>query len=159
MDKPMGHQKRLLIGLSLLLIAGYCTNSFSTVYQWVDTDGQVNFSDQPGSSNARRVEIMPPPAEKLNQPNLRAQDNHSLQQNPENKQVEQRSSVDNTQAAKPQVDLACKQYRENLALLENEGKDLRLYTIKSNGEYHYLSDTERQQRILATQNLIKKYCS
>lgn len=149
--------KKITMGLIVLML---CSSSFAAVYKWTDSQGKVHYSSQPGSHNATQVDVAPPPPKNTAiETRNRAYQKRDQQQKLEQEQAAQEAATaEKAKSLQQQIEIACKRYRENLALLGGKGGGQRLYTVKPDGEYHYLSDEERQQQIDSTQKLIEKHC-
>ena len=159
---PVFHRQLTAPLLALLLMASLMAPVaplHAAVYKWVDENGQVHYGERPDKA-AR--------AEKLNLPELPATEPRISKEAIEIDRLnrEEARARAREQAArqpkpvKPKIPPAekrrlCRQARGDLQTILSRG---RMREINNKGEYIYLSEEQRQQRIRATRQRIKRYC-
>ena len=139
--------KRLVYIVSIVLSLGGIAQA--GVYKWVDENGQAQFGDKPvASQNTQRVKIHQSPEidaatqEKIDRLNFSGSDEEfAAKKESEKRTAEYKEFCDKTQA--------------HLSQLEAGG---RLYEMGDNGERHYLSDEDRQQKISLARQDLKRHC-
>ena len=162
MDRPDNSrfivEMRQLIFLVLPALLLLQTATASSLYKWVDENGNIVYSQSmppPGAKvlqqpRIRGLHTPPPPAESDNAP----------------QQVESATStVSASSEAEPARNLTedqqeqyreyCQNLRKNLELLT---QPKRVYVGTEDGGRHYLSDEEREEKIRSTNEKISKHC-
>lgn len=136
----------LLLGLALPGLA------WGDVYKWVDSHGEVHYSDSP-LPDAKKLNLPPPPAADHAGPSLadkerafrqRQVDREEAKKKQQEKQAEAKRERDNCRAA-----------RDNLRTLQQGG---RIYRYNDKGERVYLDDQARQKAIGEAQQNIRSWC-
>jgi len=142
-----------------LLLTSTC--AFAAITKWVDSDGQVHYSDQP-----------PPP--NTQQKTLRSDDNTQVSQNAsgvaapktiaereaelKKAQLAKKEAADKAaekQAVTDAQQANCTSAQHNLATLQS---GVRVAEVNAKGEPVYLDDNEREKRIAKAQNDVSTYC-
>lgn len=145
----------------LFLLILTCTNTFAEISRWVDSDGQVHYSDQ----------IAPPDVQKKT---LRSVDNTQASRDPSSvgapKTIAEREAElkkneiakkaaaakeAQNQAAAAAQKTGCANAQQNLSIL-NTG--MRLMETDANGQIGYMDDNQRTQRIARAQADISANC-
>jgi len=141
-----------------ILITGIITTSLclffqspasAAVYKWVDKDGQVHYSDQSINPDAEKFSIRKNDTTKpraIKKDKEKPDDKKSVQITAEPKEVEI-SNKEKTQL--------CKDATDDIASISSRG---RTREINAKGEYSYLSEQQRQQRLTAAKKKQGKYC-
>lgn len=144
--------------INLLKIIVLCTvlavsnAAAEVVYRWVDTAGNVHFSDQPMTDNAQVMEF---PSETRYPGRKRTSPERSNAAD-DNKDQSAAGDTAVDPAEEKRVRKAnCKIARQNLEGNQNIG---RMYRVGSNGERVYLSDSERAAIIKKSQSDVSKWC-
>lgn len=130
--------------------------SQATIYKWVDEHGVTQFSQfPPVNQAAEQVRGAPPPAddpavarERLEQQLEGFDERRAAQETERQEQAQQQEQ----QALRQRN---CAAARHNLQVLERTGRT-RVQT--EDGEVTYLSDEQRQERVEAARQAVKKYC-
>ena len=149
-----------LLTLSLTSYFLVSTSIFAAqVYKATDAQGNVSYSDKPSGNDAQEITIAPPPKNTASQAGQRNQ--NLIEKQKKNAKVKQQQNQASEDAKKKQtyeakVKKLCKTSQENLSLLKETGR--RVYTVKPDGEYHYLSEDERKQEIKRLEAQIEQYC-
>jgi hypothetical protein len=145
----------------LFLLILTSTNAFAAISKWVDSNGQVHYSDQPPPSDAQPK-------------TLRSDDNTQDTQNASSvaapktiaereaelkkAQIAKKEAADKAaqkQAVTEAQQANCANAQQNLKSLQS---GIRMVEIDAKGEPGYIDDTEREQRIAKAQNDINTYC-
>jgi len=151
---PAMKERYLLIIIALYAALTVSNVAAEVVYRWVDTAGNVHFSDQPLTDNAQVMEF---PSETRYPGRNRTNPEHSK---PAADDKDQSASAAGNTAVDPAEEKRvreanCKIARQNLEGNQNIG---RMYRVGSNGERVYLSDSERAAIIKKSQSDVSKWC-
>lgn len=151
--------------LILLILASAST--FAGLNKWVDADGKVHYSDQPPPANVESTTLRPTSSAKDSASESGAAASSApaapktiAEREAELKKAQQAKKEAADMAAQEQAEAdakkaSCASARKNLGLLQ-EG--MRMMEIDDKGERFYLSDEQRQQRIIKAQQDIGTYC-
>jgi len=142
------HNKRLFSGIFL---AAFCLfiqpPLYAGVYKWVDENGQVHYGEHPGNTGAEKVTIRQNETTKPRPINKTEED--------AGEQAEEAGEwVEVPPSAKEKRKL-CNEAKTDLAAINSRG---RMREINEKGEYVYLTEQQRQQRISAAQKKQREYC-
>ncbi len=145
--------------ISLIFSVFVLSNTYAEIYKSRDADGNVYYSNNPVSNNAEKITLDPAPALSAIQEKQQRQANARAEadQKETTATKQQKAQALVHEDYQEQLNKACQRYRNNLALLKEKGR--RVYTVSPEGEYHYLSEDERQQQIATTQHNIDMFCS
>lgn len=149
--------KRYLIILLLLS----STTAFAALNKWVDEEGKVHYSDQPPPPNVKATTLRPAaPAGDTAAASAPAAPKTIAEREAELKKAQQakKEAADRTaqeQANRETEKANCTRAQQYLRTLQ-EGT--RMVEIDAQGEYAYLEDEQRQQRIAKAQQEIAKWC-
>jgi len=163
MDRPDNFriivEMRLLILLVLPLLLFLQTATASTLYKWVDANGNIVYS-----------QTMPPPGAKvLQQPRIRGLNRPAAppagsDEVPQQAQSET-SAPTPSPAAQPASTLTEEQQEQYREYCQNLRKNLerlqqpkRVYVSTEDGGRQYLGDEEREEKIRTTTEKIDKHC-
>jgi len=151
-------EMRQIIILAIPVLLFLQTATASSLYKWVDENGNIVYS-----------QTMPPPGAKvLQQPRISglrtptpAADTESAPQQAQSTTGTTTASTE-TQPARNLTEEQQEQYREycenlrkNLELLK---QPKRVYVNTEDGERHYLGDDEREEKIRSTNEKITQHC-
>ena len=159
-------EMRYIITLALPVLLFLQTATASTLYKWVDENGNIVYS-----------QTMPPHGAKvLQQPRIRglktpetpaaneAPVESASEESPQQAQTTASASTpapetqparDLTEEQQEQYREYCQNLRKNLELLE---QPKRVYVSTEDGGRHYLGDEERAEKIRTTSEKISKHC-
>lgn len=145
----------------LFLLILTCTNTFAAISRWVDSDGQVHYSDQ-----------IPPPD--VQQKTLRSVDDTQASQDASSvaapktiaereaelkkNEIAKKAAADKdakNQAVAAAQKANCVNAQQNLSILQT---GIRLMETDTNGQLGYIDDNQRAQRIAQAQNDISTNC-
>lgn len=142
----------------LLLV---CTNSFAAISKWVDSDGQVHYSDQPPPSDVRPKTLR----EEYGTGNSQSASSAAAPKTLAEREAELKKSAlakkeaadkaAQKQAAAAAQQANCANAQESLKVLQS---GIRVMGVDANGQAGYISDSERDQRVAKAQSDISTYC-
>jgi hypothetical protein len=139
----------------------YQIPAYSGVYKWVDDSGQIHYSDQPDEPGAEKFTLRKNTTTK---PGIENSDEttEGKSQGPES---ETEKSEDETKPAEPKmVEIEpskqekkrfCNQAKKDIASISSRG---RMREINEKGEYIYLSEEQRQQRLSSAKKQKREFC-
>lgn len=119
------------------------------VYKWVDENGQVQYGDQPVNADAEKVTIRQNETTKP-RPIKKPEDGKDKE-----KTAEKEPELVEVPVPKKEKRKLCNEATSDLAAINSRG---RMREINAKGEYNYLSDKQRQQRISTAKKKQNKYC-
>jgi len=143
------------------------TNGYGAISKWVDSDGNVHYSDQaPSSETKAKILRSTPDTEGTTgasgitatsapaAPKTLAEKDAELKKKQKEKQ-EAADKIGKEQATAEATKAYCTTAQQNLRTLQ-EG--IRMVEVGADGKRSYMDDSQRQQRIEKTQEDIKTYC-
>lgn len=127
------------------------------VYKWLDEDGQVHYGERPGNSNSEKVKIR---QNETTKPRAikKAKDGKKSpkSENPEGETTEKTAAEPEKPAiSKKEKRRLCNKAKSDYAAISSRG---RMREVNEKGEYSYLSDKQRQQRLAAAKKKQSEYC-
>lgn len=151
-------EMRQIIILALPVLLSLQTATASSLYKWVDANGNIVYS-----------QTMPPPGAKvLQQPRISGLRTPAPPADTENApqeaqpatgaataSTETRPARDLTEEQQEQYREYCENLRKNLELLK---QPKRVYVSTEDGGRHYLGDEEREEKIRSTNEKISQHC-
>lgn len=135
--------------------------SFAGVYKWVDRDGHVHYGDKPGNADAEQVPIRKNETTEPRAINKTETDgNENIQADKQKNPEEKKSGVQPEAAQKPAIsnkekNRLCNEAKSDITAINSRG---RMREKNSKGEYRYLSENERQQRLAAAKKKQREFC-
>ncbi len=120
----------------------------ASVYKWVDENGQVHYGERPGNTEAEKVTIR---QNETTKPRIIKSDKENSDSDKEQK-AEEPAKPQYTKKQKRQY---CNEAKSDLATINSRG---RLREIDEKGEYTFLSEKQRQQRIATAQKKAGDFC-
>jgi len=127
--------------------------SHAGVYKWVDENGQVHYGDEPGQSEAQQVTIRQNETTKPRQINKA---DVEISDKPADKSTEKASAEpEEPVIPKKEKQRLCNQAKSDYATISSRG---RMREINKKGEYVYLTEEQRQQRLAAAKKKQREYC-
>ncbi len=118
------------------------------VYKWVDENGQVHYGEQPGNAGAEKVTIR---QNETTKPRAIKKD----EKNEDDKPAEKTTKPEPPKMPKKEKRKLCNEAKSDLATIASRG---RLREINEKGEYIYLTDSQKQQRIAAAKKKQREFC-
>ncbi|MCK4676223.1 MAG: DUF4124 domain-containing protein [Gammaproteobacteria bacterium] len=136
-----------IITTSLCLF--FLTPSSAGVYKWVDQDGQIHYGDQPVNPDAEKVNIRKndttkPRAIKNKEDNSEDKSNKQTATEPKEVEIPQKEK-----------NRLCNEAKSDIASITSRG---RMREKNAKGEYSYLSEKQRQQRLTAAKKKQREFC-
>ncbi len=129
------------------------STSFAGVYKWVDENGQVHYGEQPGNPDAEQVTIRQNETTKVR---TAKKDEDGSDKKAEQKMKEAAvPEMVEKEIPKKEKRRLCNEAKSDIAAINSRG---RMREINAKGEYIYLSEAERQQRLAAAKKKQRKYC-
>ena len=147
----------------------FLTSSYAGVYKWVDESGQVHYGERPSGAGAERMTIRTNETTKPRQ--LQTLDNEA--DNETDKQLTSSPDGSTADAEKAEETLKkpdkpekpkispqekrrlCNEAKSDIAAITSRG---RMREITKKGEYIYLTEKQRQQRLSAARKKQREYC-
>lgn len=143
----------------LLVLA--CTNTFAAISKWVDSDGQVHYSDQAPPSDVQPKTLRSADDTQASQdassvaaPKTLAEREAELKKN----EIAKKAAADKAvqqQAAAAAQQANCANAQQNLSTLQS---GIRIMETDADGQPGYMDDNQRAQRAAKAQNDISTYC-
>lgn len=157
-------EMRYIIIPALLLFLSLQTATASSLYKWVDQNGNIVYS-----------QTMPPAGAKvLQQPKIRglrtppppaANESEPTEVQPKGNSQSSSPVAEAAPAAKPAGTLTEEQQKQYREYCDNLSKNLellkqpkRVYVGTDDGGRHYLSDEEREEKIRSTEEKLATHC-
>lgn len=129
------------------------------VYKWVDENGQVHYGEQPGNTAAEEVTIR---HNETTTPRVINKDEADEAENSGTEKTDQAGTEEDkfteweeVKPSKKEKNKLCNEARSDLSAISGRG---RMREINEKGEYVFLTEAQRQQRISAAEKKKKKYC-
>ena len=150
------HNKRLVTGIFL---ASFClfiqSPLYAEVYKWVDENGQVHYGEQPGNTGAEKITIRQNETTKPRPINKAEEDAAESDKKNTDQQTEAFGEWEEVPPSKKEKHKLCNEAKSDLAAINSRG---RMREINKKGEYVYLTEQQRQQRISAAQKKQREFC-
>ena len=147
--------------LSALLFLSFQSPLYSAVYKWLDEDGQIHYGDQPQQLNAEKINICTNETTKHRQINNtdKQADKKPEADKPGNesgeKTGEQAEQPEQVAIPKKEKRRLCNEAKSDIAAISSRG---RVRERNARGEYSFLSEKQRQQRLAAARKKQREYC-
>ena len=159
----MTYKALLSIAATAVLFLSYQTTTYSGVYKWVDDKGQTHYSDQPDKADAETFNLRDNTTTKSRIiENNHKNSDHSVNdktdtplKNPADSQAAESEMVE-IEFSKKEKRKLCSEAKNDLTAILSRG---RMREINAKGEYTYLAEEQRQQRISAANKKQHEYCS
>ena len=138
-----------------------CETVCAEVYRWTDENGHVHYSDKPKDDSAERIETVKditPGVLTEAKKNAR----HRIQRQQRLVAIELENAANSirkseeTQQKTQRLNKQCDDAKSAKQILELQAP---VFEQKKNGERHYLTDDEREDKLTQLKSKIKKYCS
>jgi hypothetical protein len=137
----------LVVGLGL----GEGT-AVAEVYKWVDEQGQVHYGDRPEAQDAEKMTIRTNETTKPRE--IKSDDKDAAEQAEDEAKQAEKPPVEKYVPAYEKQRM-CREAKTDLASISSRG---RMRERDAQGNYRYLTEEERQQRISAARKKQAKYC-
>ena len=148
--------KRLFTGIFL---ASFClfvqSPLYADVYKWIDDNGQVHYGEKPGNTGAEKITIRKNETTKPRPINKTEEDAAESDKKNTDKQAEVSGELIEIPPSSKEKRKLCNEAKSDLAAISSRG---RMREINEKGEYMYLTEQQRQQRISAAQKKQREFC-
>jgi len=143
----------------MLLLILFTPIAHAAIYKWVDSRGQVHYSGEPATNHASKQLELPPLV--TTKPGISKQEldiKAEKQRKAEEKRKQQEAL--RPKPVKPEIPASekrrlCQQARSDIAGIQSRGQ---MREINAKGDYVYLTEQQRQQRLSAAKKRQRKYC-
>ena len=159
--KSFYHQLTQAVALCMtIVLLSWGTTAHARIYKWLDENGQVHYGSQP-QPDSQSVEQIKIRKNSTTSPRISKEDLAIDAINRQEAEAERKKQQAlQPEPVKPTIPASekrrlCKQAREDYSRIMSRG---RMREKNSKGEYVYLTETQRQQRLQASKNRQKKYC-
>ncbi len=157
MGYTLTYQRLLMITKSTIITACLClliqTPSFAGVYKWVDENGQVHYGEQPVGTDAEKVKIRHNETTKPRA--MKKAEDGTAKDGDKEKTAEVEPEMKEVPVPKKEKRKLCNEAKSDIASINSRG---RMREISKDGEYTYLSEEQRQQRLAAAKKKQREYC-
>ena len=146
--------RNALVFVSIMIFLIFpVTGQAGKVYRWVDGQGKVHFSDQPGGPDSKAVEVKPiPRSEPMTGERQAAPRPQAAASKPEAEKDAAKEDAKKTARLRSKN---CEIARDNLKRNENIS---RMYRLDENGERAFLTDAERGAVLEKSRRHVKEWC-
>ncbi len=134
--------------------------SQATIYKWIDKTGEVHYSGEPATGN-QTTEIVKIRQHTTTRPRISKEDRERERINQQQTDAERKKR----EALQPRPVVKKMPAGEKRRLCRQAGSDIasitshgRMREINARGEYHYLSEKQRQQRLTAARKKQQNFC-
>lgn len=146
--------------LLALLILGYQQPSYCGVYKWLDENGQIHYSDQPQDPGAEKFKLRSntttkPRAIANTEKEKAATDAVQDESNKDEIKQPDTPKMVEVEPSKQKKKMLCKQATNDIAAITSRG---RMREMNTRGEYVFLSEEQRQQRLAAARKNQREFC-
>ncbi len=135
-----------------LLLAASC-QALAGLYKWVDAEGNINYGEYPpvGSEAQRLDPAAPPPANSTRDMSKIRKGMLQAREDKDNAEAEEKA-----QAEKQAKTAAyCADLEQRISTYQSSP---RIRRENAQGEYEYIGDEQKQQRLQALRDKQQKYC-
>ena len=133
-------------------------SSYAQIYKWADENGQVHYGEHPDNAGAEQVTIR---TNETTKPRIikKAEDKNAETETSESETTET-PAVEPVKPEPPKISKKektrlCNKAKSDLASISSRG---RMREINNKGEYIYLSEQQRQQRLSAARKQQREFC-
>ena len=145
--------------ISSIITASLCLFVLSplhaSVYKWVDENGQVHYGEQPGNTDAETVIIRDNETTKPRPINKAEEETTESGKENTDQQAEEFGKWEEVPPSKKEKRQLCNEATNDIASISNRG---RMREINKKGEYVYLTEQQRQQRLSAARKKQGEFC-
>jgi len=125
--------------------------AYAGIYKWVDENGQVHYGEEPGSSDAEKLQIRQ--NETTAPRTIRKTEGENSEQATE--KPAEPAKDEEPKISKKEKQKLCQESKNDYAAISSRG---RMREINKKGEYIYLTEEQRQQRLAAAKKKQREYC-
>jgi dsRNA-specific ribonuclease len=138
--------------IALLLCALISAPGLAQVYKWVDESGQVHYADRPETTQAEQVKIR---QNETTTPRAKDKEKIDYLKDKNKAKSEQAEELKEQKMSNKEKRKLCNEAKSDLQAIMSRG---RVREINEKGEYTYLTEEQRQQRISAARKKQKEFC-
>lgn len=149
-------QTLITVIFAALICLSFQSPCYAKVYKWTDENGQVHYSEKPGNTDAQRIKIRTNETTKprtIKKPENNAELNG--EGDPAKQPVAEPPELVEVKVSAKEKRQLCQEAKSDIATINSRG---RLREINKNGEYVYLADEQKQQRLATAKKKARKYC-
>lgn len=158
--------KALISGFTTVtLCLLFLSSSYAGVYKWVDENGQVNYGERPVGTGAEQIIIR---KNETTQPREIKKAEGAEQENtsdnadgkvPDGESTEKAGAepakAEEEEISRKEKRRLCNEAKSDIASISSRG---RMREVTAKGEYIYLTEEQRQQRLSAARKKQRDYC-
>ncbi len=127
----------------------------ASVYKWVDENGQVHYGEQPGNTGAEKVIIRQNETTKPRPINKAEEETTESGKENTEQQAEVPAEPEVPKISKKEKRQLCNEATNDIASISSRG---RMREINKKGEFVYLTEQQRQQRLSAARKKQREFC-
>lgn len=141
--------------ITVFLCLLFQTSSYAEVYKWTDENGQIHYGEHPGNTGAKKVTIRQNETTKPRPINKAEEDTAESDKKNSDQQAEASGELVEVPPSKKEKRKLCNQAKSDMAAINSRG---RMREINKKGEYVYLTEQQRQQRLSAARKKQGEFC-
>jgi len=145
-------------GLFLLVMTSISNYCYSGIYKWVDDQGNVHYGQQrPASVQSEQMRVQnyaPQDTSSYKRPSLKTDSEEDSDKNASDEAAANEEQPE-SKADKKQRLAACAQARKNLTRMQSIG---RIKSKDKDGNYSFISQKQKEQKMQQSRDLISKHC-
>ena len=126
---------------------------YAGVYKWLDENGQVHYGEHPGNTGAEKVTIRQNETTKPRA--INKAEEGAAESDKKDKDQQAEAPLVEVEPTKKEKRKLCNEAKSDLAAINSRG---RVREINEKGEYIYLTEPQRQQRISAAKKKQREFC-
>ena len=148
----MSKKSLLNSSIAVLLCALITSPVHAQVYKWVDESGQVHYGDRPDNTKAEQVKIH---HNETTTPRAIDKEKQDYLKDKNKAESEKAEELKEQKMINKEKRKYCNEANSDLAAIMSRG---RTREINEKGEYTYLTEEQRQDRISAAKKKQKEFC-
>ena len=141
--------------ITLFLCLLFQASSYAEVYKWADENGQVHYGEHPDNTGAEKVTIRQNETTKPRPINKAEEDTAESDKKNSDQQAEASGELVEVPPSKKEKRKLCNQAKSDIAMINSRG---RMREINKKGEYVYLTEQQRQQKLSAARKKQREFC-
>ncbi len=129
---------------------------YAKVYKWVDENGQVHYGEKPGNTEAERIKIRTNETTKprtIKKPEGDAE--NKAEGDPAKQPIAEPPELVEVKISAKEKRQLCNEAKSDIQIINSRGQ---MREINEKGEYIYLPDEQKQQRLATAKKKARKYC-
>jgi len=140
----------LAVSIFAMLMVSSTLSWARGAYKWVDEDGSIHYSDRMQGSNAEIINVHVPEEEEQFDDEPAA-----AQKDGDRKKTQESQPQSSQREQKKRRKENCKIAQESLKKNQSMG---RMYRVGADGEWIYLTDSERGEVLSKSRDAVKEWC-